>query len=204
MEEIVKLRIIMDVEEDVFRDIEIELDAPLMHLHIATLDAFSWNDANEMASFYKSNDAWDKGDEFPLMSMGPEFPSMETATVRDVVPSINSRGLYVYDYLRMWCFYLEPIEMGKRQSEVAYPRLMLEFGETPNPLSREPDGLDDAALMAEIFGEKPASGDSKNQRSSYGNESTGDPELDAYLANDSDDNEDSGGMENIDDLDDLY
>ena len=31
MEEIVKLRIIMDVEEDVFRDIEIELDAPLMH-----------------------------------------------------------------------------------------------------------------------------------------------------------------------------
>jgi hypothetical protein len=81
---------------------------------------------------------------------------------------------------------------------------MLEFGETPNPLSREPDGLDDAALMAEIFGEKPASGDSKNQRSSYGNESTGDPELDAYLANDSDDDEDSGGMENIDDLDDLY
>lgn len=204
MEEIVKLRIIMDVEEDVFRDIEIELDAPLMHLHMATLDAFSWHDANEMASFYKSNDAWDKGDEFPLMSMGPEFPSMETATVRDVVPSVKSRGLYVYDYLRMWCFYLEPIEMGKRQSEVAYPRLMLEFGETPNPLSREPDGLDDAALMAEIFGDNPAAGGSKNRQSSYGDESTGDPELDAYLANDSDDDEDFGGMENIDDLDDLY
>jgi len=204
MEEVVKLRVIMDVEDDVFRDIEIELDAPLMHLHVATLDAFSWNDAQEMASFYKSNEAWDKGDEFPLMSMGPEFPSMDSATVRDLVPSVKSRGLYVYDYLRMWCFYLEPIEMGQRQAEVTYPRLMLEFGETPHPLSREPDGLDDAALMAEIFGEKPASGGAKNQRTSYGKESTGDPELDAYLADDSDDEEDFGGMENIDDLDDLY
>ena len=204
MEEVVKLRVILDVENDVFRDIEIELDAPLMHLHIATLDAFSWNDAQEMASFYRSNEAWDKGDEFPLMSMGPEFPSMDSATVRDLIPAVKSRGLYVYDYLRMWCFYLEPIEMGQRQTEVTYPRLMLEFGETPHPLSREPDGLDDAALMAEIFGEKPANGGAKNQRTSLGKESTGDPELDAYLADDSDDEEDFGGMENIDDLDDLY
>ena len=71
MVEIVKLRVILDVEEDVFRDLEIEMDAPLMHLHLATLDAFNWNDAHEMASFYKSNDAWDKGDEFPLMAMSP-------------------------------------------------------------------------------------------------------------------------------------
>ena len=79
MVEIVKLRVILDVEEDVFRDLEIEMDAPLMHLHLATLDAFNWNDAHEMASFYKSNDAWDKGDEFPLMAMSPDLPSMESA-----------------------------------------------------------------------------------------------------------------------------
>lgn len=214
MEEIVKLRIILDVEADVFRDIEIELDAPLMHLHLATLDAFNWNDANEMASFYKSNDAWDKGDEFPLMSMGPEFPSMETATVRELVPHLKSRGLYVYDYLRMWCFYIEPLELSARRKSTAYPRLMLEFGDTPNPLSRAPEGLDDAALMAEIFGE--SAGGSKPKKGSS-KESTGDPELDAYLAeddyddynpyNDRDDDDEEGGyggMDNIDDYDELY
>ena len=121
MVEIVKLRVILDVEEDVFRDLEIEMDAPLMHLHLATLDAFNWNDAHEMASFYKSNDAWDKGDEFPLMAMSPDLPSMESAKVRDVLPTQQSRGLYVYDYLRMWCFYLEPIAMGRRKKKLNTP-----------------------------------------------------------------------------------
>ena len=41
MDQVVKIRVILDVEEDIFRDIEIELDAPLMHLHLSTLDAFN-------------------------------------------------------------------------------------------------------------------------------------------------------------------
>ncbi len=45
MHDVVKIRVILDAEEDVFRDIEIELDAPLMHLHLATLDAFNWENA---------------------------------------------------------------------------------------------------------------------------------------------------------------
>ena len=51
MAQILRLRVILDTEEDVFRDIEIETDAPLMHLHFAVLDAFGW-EAGEMASFF--------------------------------------------------------------------------------------------------------------------------------------------------------
>ena len=97
MESIIKLRIILDATEDIFRDIEIDYDAPLLHLHMATLDAFEWENANEMASFYKSNEAWDRGDEYPLMAMSPELPSMESATVKDLIPNLESKGLYVYD-----------------------------------------------------------------------------------------------------------
>ena len=50
MAAILKLRVILDTEEDIFRDIEIDMQAPLEHLHLATLDAFEWNDAREMAS----------------------------------------------------------------------------------------------------------------------------------------------------------
>ena len=186
MDQVVKIRVILDVEEDIFRDIEIELDAPLMHLHLSTLDAFNWDNANEMASFYQSNEAWDKGSEYPLMAMGPEFPSMENATVRDILPTPTARGLYVYDYLRMWCFYLEPLAMGAAEDGVGYPRLMMEFGTTPDPMSREPEGLDDARLLDDVF-----SDDAK----------AGDPEIDAYL--DEDDDE-TPGMENIDDHVDLF
>ena len=92
MESIIKLRIILDATEDIFRDIEIDYDAPLMHLHLATLDAFEWNNANEMASFYKSNEQWDRGDEFPMMAMSPELPSMESATVKDFCLMHRAKG----------------------------------------------------------------------------------------------------------------
>lgn len=186
MDQVVKIRVILDVEEDVFRDIEIELDAPLVHLHLSTLDAFNWENANEMASFYQSNEAWDKGAEYPLMAMGPEFPSMENATVRNILPSTTSRALYVYDYLRMWCFYMEPLTMGPIEEGVGYPRLMMEFGSTPDAFSREPEGLDDAGFFDDAL-----NGDTK----------TGDPEIDAYL---DDEDDESPGMENIDDHADLF
>ncbi|MGY8941386.1 MAG: IS1096 element passenger TnpR family protein [Flavobacteriales bacterium] len=200
MAAILKLRVILDTEEDIFRDIEIDMQAPLEHLHLATLDAFEWNDAREMASFYKSNEAWDRGDEIPLMSMSPELPSMESSTVDELLPDLAARGVYVYDYLRMWCFYLEPLAIAESESGVSYPRLTLEFGKAPDPNSRQPEGLDDLALLAEEV-EQAKSGAS--QDADY---STGDPELDAYLQGDDDDDDAKSDerMDNIDDYDDLF
>jgi hypothetical protein len=72
MSEIVKLRVILDVEADVFRDVEIARDATLLALHEAILAAFGWA-GDEMASFYRSNESWERGAEIPLLAM----PGME-------------------------------------------------------------------------------------------------------------------------------
>jgi len=163
---------------------------------LATLDAFDWNNAPEMASFFKSNDAWDRGDEIPLMSMSPELPSMESTTVGDLLPTLEARGVYAYDYLRMWCFYLEPLSLEEADETIAYPRLMLQFGTAPDPNSRQPEGLDDLASLAEEI-ERAKNGDAEPYK-------TGDPELDAYLSGDEDEDETQGGeMDNIDDYGDL-
>jgi hypothetical protein len=196
MIQILKLRIILDTEADVFRDIEIAMNAPLEHLHLATLDAFNWDNATEMSSYYKSNENWDKGDEIPLMSMSPELPCMESTSVGDLFPNLNARGVYVYDYLRMWCFFIEPMTLEDAEENVNYPRLMMEFGTPPRPDSRQPEGLDDLGQMAQEI-EQSKKADSIDSES-Y---STGDPELDAYLSGDSgEDDYSSGKMDNIDDF----
>lgn len=194
MAQVLKLRIILDTAEDVFRDVEIETDAPLMHLHMATLDAFEWHDSDEMASFYRSNEAWDRGDEIPLMSMAPELPSMESCTVAELLPTLSERAVYVYDYLRMWCFYLEPISLDEAGPDVAYPRLTLEFGKAPHPHSRIPEGLDDLELLAQ-----EVEADQKEDEP-Y---STGDPELDAYLSDDEEETNDKASRD-PEDYSDLY
>ncbi|MEN9640552.1 MAG: hypothetical protein RLZZ262_2421, partial [Bacteroidota bacterium] len=66
---IFKFRVIIDTEEDVFRDIEIETDASFEDLHRSILDGFDFEEG-EMASFYMSNEQWEKGLEIALMDMG--------------------------------------------------------------------------------------------------------------------------------------
>lgn len=199
MSDIIKLRVILDVEEDVFRDIEIAQEAPLVHLHLATLDAFGW-EGMEMASFYHSNEAWDRGDEIPLMAMpeGTDAPCMETRTVADLLPDLNARAVYVYDFLRMWCFYIEPVETKPAAPSTGYPQLTLEFGAAPRPESRAPEGLDDADMLAAL-------GMVEDGGTDDGPAKTGDPELDAYLSDDEgDDGGDGPEFTSLDGLDDLY
>ncbi len=203
MSNILKIRVVLDVVEDVFRDIEIAADAPLLHLHAATLDAFGW-DGDEMASFYRSNESWDRGEEIPLMAMPDGFeeaeesldfedmdlsatsrqtetPSMESKPVGHLLKAVNDRAVYVYDFLRMWCFYVELIEVLEPEEGASYPRLVGEFGEAPTPESREIDLMD----LGDVEPEGPTS--------------TGDAELDAYL--NEDDEDDDVGHTSLDDLD---
>ena len=201
MGKILKLRVILDVEAGVFRDIEIEAQAPLAHLHAATLDAFGWA-GMEMASFYKSNAEWDRGDEIPLVAMpdGEADRDMDQITVGELLPDLHARAVYVYDFLRMWCFFIEPLNEVAPEPGAGYPRLTLEFGVPPAPESRAPEGVDDADLLAALgLAEEEQEGDDW---------STGDAELDAYrqASGGHHDDEDDGGptFTNIDDLDDIY
>jgi len=97
----------------------------------------------------------------------------------------------VYDFLRMWCFYVEPLALEDAVPGRAYPALCHEFGTPPAFDSKDDDLLDGMGL------ELPEEDDETPYR-------TGDPELDAYLdGDDDDDGYDGQDHLSIDDLDDL-
>ena len=127
-ESVMRLRVILDTEDDVFRDIEIETTAPLMHLHFAVLDATGW-ESGELASFFQSDEAWSRGKEFSLLDMSDPMAedgakpedAMNTSTVGHLIPGLGQRAIYVYDFLRMWCFYVEPLALEDAKPDNAYP-----------------------------------------------------------------------------------
>jgi hypothetical protein len=197
---IYKFRVILDVEEDVFRDIEIGTESSFEELHEAILHAFDF-DGGEMASFYMSNEDWDKGEEITLLDMAMAegqsggVKTMASVKLEDMVKQPSEKILYVYDFLRMWCFYIELMAHRKAAPSTLYPRVGLVYGDAPAEDSKEiglMDGLD-------LF-EGEDTDDKKGGKK--GKTSTGDPELDEYL----DDEEDfeEGGFDNLDDLDDSY
>lgn len=134
-----KFRVIMDTEQDVFRDIEIETESNFDALHKAVLDAFDF-EQGEMASFYLSDDEWSKGLEISLMDMGgvdEDSLSMSSTILSDMVMKPGDKILYVYDFMRMWIFYIELMEVKKDKPSTIYPRVALAFGDAPSQDSKE-------------------------------------------------------------------
>ena len=127
---IYRIRIILDVKEDVLRDIEIEENATLEDFHHAITQAFGFL-GNEMASFYSTNDVWEQGDEMPLEAMEIEKPSFSDTPLNSIFSSEVHKLLYIYDFFSLWTFFIEIMEVGEMVTGATYPNLIHAEGEVP-------------------------------------------------------------------------
>ena len=129
--EVLKLRIVADTEEDIFADVLLDTSCHLLSLHQFILDLFKL-DQLEMASFYLSNDEWDKGEEITLFDMSleeDEFSpmSMESTSIFQIHEKTN-KILYVHDFLNMNIFYVEILDLLPSNQNHTEIQLIHHFG----------------------------------------------------------------------------
>jgi hypothetical protein len=130
---IYRFRIILNTDEDVFRDIEIEASSSLEDLHNVILQSFGL-DGDEMASFYVSNETWEQGEEIALFDMGDEpgqIRVMSDTLLEDTVWEEQTRLIYIYDFLAMWTFLVELADIAEPEDGMSYPNLMFAHGQIP-------------------------------------------------------------------------
>ncbi|HLS29498.1 MAG TPA: hypothetical protein VK021_01435 [Flavobacteriaceae bacterium] len=145
---IYRFRIVLDVLDDVFRDIEIKADDTLEDLHNSIVQAFGF-EGSEMASFYLSDDEWNQGEEIMLFNMGGDPKSMrlmEETAIDSVFSKESTKMIYVYDFLNMWTFYVELADIVEEEAGRSYPNLMFSQGvlpEAPPEKNFESDIIDD-------------------------------------------------------------
>ncbi len=150
---VVKFRVIMDTEQDVFRDLEIAADQNFMQLHKAILSAFQFTEG-EMASFYLSDENWEKGMEIPLMDMGEGQVAMENTALSEMVVAAGDKLLYVYDFMRMWIFYVEVLELKQGLLSAGNHQIILSFGEAPRQEDKEMEMMFDDLMVEESIKEE--------------------------------------------------
>ena len=99
-----KFRVLSDIEEDFYRDIEIKATQTFQDLHDILIENLNFN-KNELASFYLSNNNWEKLKEITLIDMGEttetKTPIMKNAILRDYIDDPHQRIIWVYDFLKM-------------------------------------------------------------------------------------------------------
>ncbi len=170
-----KFRVLLDTEQEseIFRDIIIDENDNFESLYNAIISSFRFQ-GDQMASFYISNDNWDKGHEISLMDMNygdesiDEVASvMSGAVLRDFMEFPDQKVILVYDFLRMWIFLIELIE--KSDEVVEAPQTLLAVGMAPPEDSRIVQ-LEDEEDDAFGFEEEDDFGDDNDYEDGYSDE----------------------------------
>lgn len=131
---IYKIRIILDAEDDIFRDIEIDAVDSLEELHNSITQAFGFL-GTEMASFYTCDENWNQDEEIALFDMsenGSDVRLMNETFLEDQLTQDNPKLIYVYDFMSMWTFFVELADIVEKEDGRAYPNLLFSFGEVPD------------------------------------------------------------------------
>ena len=129
-----KFRVILDAEEDIFRDIAILAEDTLEDLHNAIFNSFGF-DGMEVASFYTCDDTWNQEDEIPMFDAGDvpgEQTIMSDYKLSDLLDKENTKIIYVYDFINMWTFLVELAAVEEPLAGALYPETLFSHGEMPD------------------------------------------------------------------------
>lgn len=143
-----KFRVLLDSKnkEEIFRDILISDSDNFESFYKAILNAYEFTE-DQMASFYMSNNNWDKGFEISLfdMSFGDDDSQitpgiMSESVIRDLIQDPDQKMILVHDFLRMWMFLVELI--GFEKEEPNAPKTILSIGTAPKEDSKPTENED--------------------------------------------------------------
>lgn len=147
---IYKLRVISDENELFHRVIEISEDDTFLNLHKAILTACDYKET-EMASFFISNDEWDKGIEITLFDMGDEeLPTipMQKAMLKDFLKNKEDKVIYQFDFFNDRSLFCTLVDITEKNSKKKYPLCSHSTGNPP--LQKFNDETED---LNELFNE---------------------------------------------------
>jgi len=131
---IYRFRVILDAKEDVFRDIEMLQESSLEDLHNTIVQSFGFDGA-EMASFYISDEGWNQGEEIHQFDMSGNDSSiklMNETSLDSILSEKQTKLIYVYDFLKMWTFFVELAQIAEAEEGRDYPNLMYVHGQIPD------------------------------------------------------------------------
>jgi hypothetical protein len=128
---IYRFRVVLDAEEDIFRDIELENESTFEDFHNTIIQSFGLS-GHEMATFYLTDDDWNQGEAISQTDMFDE-PNrlMEETKLSDVINEEQQTALYIYDFLEMWTFFVTCVEEAEVVSGLSYPNLVFSHGVLP-------------------------------------------------------------------------
>ncbi|WP_407521126.1 hypothetical protein PDL71_11505 [Lacibacter sp. MH-610] len=170
---VLRFRVYWEEDDATYRDVAVKHTQSFTDLHTVILKAYEF-DSKHKATFYRSNDHWQRGREITLEKYDKEYKAppllMHETTVGSEIKEPNQRFVYVYDFNKNWTFLLELINVSKDENpKLSYPAIVRTEGIAPSQYGTkglvgdklaEVEEKYDLNAGAEGFGEEGEEGES--------------------------------------------
>jgi hypothetical protein len=133
---ILKFRVYFEEDDSIYRDVVVKHTQTFLQLHQVILKAYEF-DSKHQATFYRSNDHWQRGREISLEKYDKPYkvePLLMTETsIRTEIFDPNQKFIYVYDFVKNWSFLVELISVSKEDTaKLDYPAVVKTEGIAPS------------------------------------------------------------------------
>ncbi len=145
---ILRFRVYWEEDDSTYRDIAIKHTQTFFDLHTAVLKCYEFDNKHK-ATFYRSNDNWQRGREITLEKYDKDYKAepllMESTPLGAEVREPNQKFIYVYDFNKNWTFLVELINIDKEENKkMIYPASIRTEGIAPSQYGTK--GLVDSRL----------------------------------------------------------
>lgn len=152
---ILKFRVYFEEDDSIYRDVAIRHTQHFLQLHQAILKAYEFDNKHQ-ATFYRSNDHWQRGKEITLEKYDKSYKVepllMAATTVGSEIYDPNQKFVYVYDFTKNWTFLVELINVSKEENpRLEYPAMVRTEGIAPSQYGTKGLVSDKLAEMEEKY-----------------------------------------------------
>lgn len=174
---ILRFRVYFEEDESVYRDVAIRHTQTFYELHEAILKAYEFDNKHK-ATFFRSNDHWQRGKEITLEEYDKEYAAppllMNETAIGSEIRDPNQKFIYLYDFNKNWSFLVELINVSKEENaKLSYPATVRTEGIAPSQYGTK-------GLLGEKFADVEEKYDLSSSAEGFGEEggSEGEPDED--------------------------
>lgn len=134
---ILKFRVFFEEDDTVYRDIVIRHSQSFFELHLAILSAYEFDNIHQ-ASFYRSNDNWQRGraitlEKYSEVEYKVDPLDMFETTIGSEIRDTEQKFIYHYDFNKNWTFQIQLIGVSKEENpKIEYPSVSRKEGIGPS------------------------------------------------------------------------
>jgi hypothetical protein len=134
---VLKFRVFFEEDDTIYRDIAIKHNQSFFELHQALLSAYEF-DSIHQATFYRSNDSWQRGraislEKYDNVEYKVDPLDMFETNIGTEIRDTEQKFIYVYDFQKNWSFQIQLIGVSKEENaKLTYPTITRKEGIGPS------------------------------------------------------------------------